>query len=302
MVEGLRPAQLVQLRQALLERFLRVVEELDFVGGAARAALGAGAVVRDDHDQRIVELADALEVVEHAANMMVGVRQETGEDLHHACVELFLLWGECLPVWHIGIMTREFGTLRHDAQLFLPGEDLLAVGIPAVVERAFVLVRPLPGHVMRRVHGTGAEVQVKRFVGGDLLGIGDELNGLVGQVLGQVVALFRGFRRLDLVVVVHQVGVVLVGVAAQEAIVALEAASQRPAVVGTSGGLQVGGNQVILADHVGVVALCQQHLREEAVLEGNVTVVAGVAGRELSDSSHGVGVVVAPGDDTRMRR
>ena len=249
-----------------------------FVGGAGRAALGAGAVVGDDHDQRVVELAGALEVVEQAANVVVGVGQKAGKDLHHARVELLLLRGERLPVWHVRVVTREFGALRDDAQRFLPGEDLLAVGIPAVVEHALVLVRPLLGHVMRRVHGAGTEMQVKRLVRRDLLGIGDELDGLVSQVLGQVVALLGRLWRLDLVVVVDQIRVVLVGVATQEAVVALETTSQRPAVVGTGGGFELGGDQVVLADHVGVVALGQQHLREEAVLKRDLAVIPGVAG------------------------
>ena len=103
--------------------------------------------------------------------------------------------------------------------------------------------------------------------GRDLLGVGNEFDRLVGQVLAQVVALLGRLGRLDLVVVVDQFGVILVGITAQEAIVALEAAPQRPAVVGSSGGLLLGGQEVILAEHVGVVALQQQHLREEAVLE-----------------------------------
>ena len=152
-------------------------------------------------------------------------------------------------------MTREFGVSRNDAQLLLPGEHLLAVRIPAVVEHAIVPVRPLLWHVMRRVRGAGAVMQVKRLVRRDLPGIGDELDRLVGQVLVQVIALFGCPRRLDLVVVVHQVGVVLVGISAHEAIEALEASTQRPAVVGTRGGFQVGRDQVILADHEGAVAL-----------------------------------------------
>ena len=92
MVEGLRPTQLVQLLQALLERLGCVVEELQLIGRAGGATLGTGAVVGDDHDQCVVELADALQVVEQAANMIVGMTQETGEDLHHAGVELARLW------------------------------------------------------------------------------------------------------------------------------------------------------------------------------------------------------------------
>ena len=55
-------------------------------------------------------------------------------------------------------------------------------------------------------------------------------DGLVGQVLGEVVALLRRARRLDVVVVVDELGVVLVGLAAHEAVEALEAAAERPLV------------------------------------------------------------------------
>jgi hypothetical protein len=58
----------------------------------------------------------------------------------------------------------------------------------------------------------------------DLLGVGDELHRSVGEVLGQVVALLRGLRRLDLVVVVDEVRIPLACVAAEEAVEALEAA------------------------------------------------------------------------------
>src|SRR6266566_5111429 len=91
-VEGLRTTQLVDLLQALLKRLRCIVEELTLVGGAGGAALGAGTVIRDDHDQGVVELVDALQVVEQATNVIVCVGQEAGEDLHHAGVELLLLW------------------------------------------------------------------------------------------------------------------------------------------------------------------------------------------------------------------
>ena len=79
--------------------------------------------------------------------------------------------------------------------------------------------------------GAGREVEEERLVGRDLLDVGDELDGLVGQIARQVVALLRRLRRLDLMVVVDEVGIVLVRVAAEEAVVALEAAPERPAVV-----------------------------------------------------------------------
>ena len=54
---------------------------------------------------------------------------------------------------------------------------------------------------------------------------------------------------------------------------------------------------MILTDHVGVVALCQQHLREIAVLERDIAVIAGITGGEFRDTGHAVGVVVASGEN-----
>ena len=145
-------------------------------------------------------------------------------------------------------------------------------------------------------------MQVERLVRGDLLGVGDELDGLVRQVLGQVIALLRGARRLDLVVVVDQIRIPLAGVAAQEPVEPLETAAQRPAVERPGRGLELRRQQVVLADHVGAVAVLLQHLRQEPVLERDAAVVARVPGRQLVDRRRRVGVVVAAGDDARPRR
>ena len=68
------------------------VEERDLVGRAQRAALGAGAVVAVDvDDQRVVELAQVLEGLDHAADLVVVVGGIGGEDLDLADEELLLL-------------------------------------------------------------------------------------------------------------------------------------------------------------------------------------------------------------------
>jgi hypothetical protein len=48
---------------------------------------------------------------------------------------------------------------------------------------------------MRRVVGAWREIQEERFVGRNLLEIGDERDGAIGEILGEVVALFRRLRR-----------------------------------------------------------------------------------------------------------
>ena len=113
---------------------------------------------------------------------------------------------------------------------------------------------------MRSVSGSGAEVHEERLVGRDLFGVGDEADGLVDQILGQVIALFRGLFRLDRMVVVDQLRIVLMGVAAEEAVVALKAAAERPTVVRPGRRDLIGGRQVPLADGVGVVAALQEDL------------------------------------------
>ena len=155
---------------------------------------------------------------------------------------------------------------------------------------------------MRGVARAGAEVQVKRLVGGNLLGVGDELDGLVRQVLGQVIALFGGARRLDLVIVIDQLRIPLAAVPAEEPVEPLEAAPQRPAVERPGRRLEFRRHQVVFADQVGAIAVPLKHLRQEPVLKRDAAVIARVTGRQLIDRRRGVGMMVAPGDDARPRR
>ena len=148
---------------------------------------------------------------------------------------------ERLPFGHVRVVARQLGVGGQDAQLLLAGEHLLAIGVPAVVELAGVLVGPLLRHVVRRVRRPEAQMQVERLVGVDLAEVGDELDRLVDEILGEVIALLGRLRRLDRVVVVHEFRIPLARVAAEEPVEALEAAAQRPAVVRPGRGLLVDG-------------------------------------------------------------
>ena len=180
-------------------------------------------------------------------------------------------------------------------------EDHLPVFVPAHVELALILVRPLLGDVVRRVRCARAEIHEEGLVGRVLLGVGDEADGLVRDVLGKMIALLRRLGRFDRVIVVGQVRVVLVRVGAEKTVETLEPAAQRPAVVGSRPRKFGGRREVPLSQGIRVVTVLEQDLRQKAVLERDVTVAAGKAGGAFGDAGHGVGMVVAAGQDARAR-
>ena len=121
----------------------------------------------------------------------------------------------------------------------------------------------------------------------------DEVDGVICQVGVEVVALGWRGGRPHRVVVVGELGVILVGVAAKEAVVALEASAERPPVEGAGCGCLGRWGQVPLADAEGVVAVVDQDLGQHAVLEPHGGVERWIAERELGDRRQADGVVVA---------
>ena len=199
-------------------------------------------------------------------------------------------------------MSGQLRVFRNDAQLFLPGERLLPVGLPPVVKLAGVAVCPLFRHVVRRMHRTRGEVEEERLLRRDLLRIGDEGDRPVGQVFGQVVAFLRRLRWLDTMVVIGEVGIVLVGVTAEKTVVTVEAAAEWPAIVRARCGDLLSRRQVPLTGGIGAVTMLVQYLRQKPVLEGNVAVVAGKPSGYFGDPGHRVRVMIPPGQHACPRR
>ena len=122
-------------------------------------------------------------------------------------------------------------------------------------------------------------------------------DGLVGQVLAQVVALLGPARRLDVVVVADEVRRPVVGVALQEPVVALEAEAERPGVEGPGGRALPPGCEVPLADGQGGVAGVTQQAGERGGRLGQAGVVAGEGQRDVGQEAHPDRMVVAPGEE-----
>src|SRR5215471_11128820 len=210
--------------------------------------------------------------------MVIGVGEKPGKYFKHAGINFLFRGGQWLPLGHIGIVARELSLSRNDPKLLLSRESPLPQLVPTVVKFALVLVGPFLRHVMRRVSRAWAKIHEEGFIGGDLLGIGDEADGLVHQVFGQVVTLFGALLRFHRMIVRNQFGIILVRLAAEKTVEALEASTERPAIIWTCSRELISRREVPLADGIRVVAVLQQDLREETVFKRNVAVATGIAG------------------------
>ena len=227
---------------------------------------------------------------------------EAGEHFHHARIELALVRRQLGPFLNIGVVTRKLRVLGHDAQLFLSSECVLAINVPALVELAFVFVRPFLRNMMGRVVRARREIKEKRFVRRDLLQIGDEVDRLVGKIGSEMITLFRRLRRLDLMIVINKVGIILMRVTAEETVIALKATPERPAIIRTGRADLLGRREMPFADAIGCVTLLQKHLGQKAVLKRNRAIAARKARRALGDAGHGVRMMIAAGQHAGTRR
>ena len=306
---------------------LHAVEERDLAERAFRPAFGTGAVVAVlVDDERVVELAEILEVLDHAADLVVVVGDIGGEDLHLADVELLRLGAQLVPRRQdVSGPGRQFLILGNHAELLLVLEDPLAQLLVAIVEQVHGvdLVHPFLGRVVRRVRGAGAVVEKDRLAGVGLVDPVHPVDGVIGhrgdQVPGALLAGDRPDLRLriraihlqsarvtdegiDLRRVAEQVRPPLVGVAADEAVEVVEAQAGRP--LGERPGLAgfVGRRVVVLAEPRRRVAVVAQDAADRRIVRADDAVVAGEAGGLLGDHAEADRVVVAPGDQRGARR
>ena len=124
----------VEIFQLFLDRRVGPVEHRHFVRRAVRLALGAGAVVAVDiDDQRVVELAEVVDRLDDAADLVVGVGDVGGEDFDLPKEQLLLVGVELVPFLDQVLRPRrQLGILRNDAEFLLVREDRLPQLVPAL--------------------------------------------------------------------------------------------------------------------------------------------------------------------------
>ena len=156
--------------------------------------------------------------------------------------------------------------------------------------------------MVRCVAGARRVIEEERFLWCDRFRVPDELDCFVGQILGEVVALFRSTRLVDRVVVVDEIRIPLARFGPEEPVPALEAAAGWPIAPRRGEIHLVVGAEMPLAHHVGVPALVAENLGDRAVLGRNRAACVREADCRLGDARHAVTGVISPGQQTGAGR
>ena len=297
MVVGGRRAELVDASGHELGGLQRTgaVQVDQLVEAAVEVAFGARSVVADDVvDKGVLEDAEIVERVDEPTDVVVGVLEEPRVDLHLARQDRLEIVGDLVPGGDLLRPSGQLGLLRDHAQLLLPREGLLPQFVPALVELALVLRRPVGRHMVRRVRRARREVDEERLVAHQRLLLPNPANRLVGHVLGEVVALLRRLPGLDRGRPLVDGRVVLIRLPADEAVEVLEpAAAARPRVERAERARLPDGDLVALPELGGRVAVELQRLGQRRARVRPDGVVPRCRGRDLRDPTHADRVVVA---------
>lgn len=225
---------------------------------------------------------------------------EPGKQLHPARLERAFGGGDVGPGLE-GVGARgELRARRDHAAVELAAVDALPVGIPAVVELPPVAVGPLGGHVVRPVDRPGREIEEERLVGGVGAAVVEPAEGLVDEILGEMLPLSLG--RLDRVEVAHQPGLPLRRLAGEEAVEMIEPVAGRPAVFGADGRRFGDRGVVPLAESAGPVAVVAEDLGDGRRRLRDHAGVAVEGDGALGDRAGADARVVAAGEQRRARR
>ncbi len=276
-------------------------ELLEVAARARRPALLGGSVVGGEDDHRVVEVAQGVDDVEQPGEVLVDVVDHRRVHLHVPGEEGAFLGGVVRPGLHLVadlvVPARERGPGREEPELELAGEASLPNRVPAHVVAAPVAREVGRLGVERPVDGTVREVEeegTRRVVGAQLLQVPDRL---VGDVVGEVVALgvlVDVHRR----VVAHQVvGLMEVRPSLQHPVVALEPALERPRIARRAAVHRAVPRQVPLADRERRVARGAQRLGERLDRGIDLHRPAGEARVEVRDRPEPRPVRVHPGLD-----
>ena len=307
-----RAAPRVDASVALRELELHLVAQRDpvlhrqLVERAGDRALHAGAVIPPDpQHERVLQLAELIDRVDHPADVVIGVLGEARVHLHLPGVKRLQLVRDVVPRRERLIARRQLRIGRDHPERLLPGERLLTQLVPALVELALVLRRPLLGHMMRGVAAARGEVREERLLRVLPADRVQPLDRLVRHRIGQVVRVLLVVelrRSADDLLVLGQARIPLRRPPAEEPIEVLKPPTDRPAIKRPRRALLTVRRQMPLTERRRAVPVVPQNPRERNAIIRNERRVAGEPGRELADRTKPNRMTVATRQQRRPRR
>ena len=260
------------------------------VQSAGRGSPGTGAVVGQHHHRGVFEAPCPLEKVDQALQLVVRVVQEARIGFLGSRAEAPLSVRNVVPGGNARVARRQLRVFRRNADRLLARESPRARRIPPGVVAAAMARHVFRRNMVGKVASAERQVQKERRIGGDDDVVPDEGDGLIDQVLRQVIA--AALVRIDGVAVAKQLRVPMVRRRAEKAVPMIEAAPRRPLLEWTGGVPRRHGRQVPLADAIAAVSRRVQQFRQRFDIVAYPAAVAGMVAAPLGDIAHARGMGV----------
>mmetsp|Transcript_24964 Transcript_24964/g.51328 ORF Transcript_24964/g.51328 Transcript_24964/m.51328 type:complete len:226 (+) Transcript_24964:1585-2262(+) len=209
--------------------------------------------------------------------------EEAGIHLDETKLESTILVRDVLPLRHGWVHLRQLRRTGDPSHRLLLLERDVAELVPAHVELSLVLVGPLLVHMVGPMGAPRGEVDEKRPVRGQRPIVADELDGLVSEVFGEMIALLRSIGRLNGVGILEEPRLVLRRLTSQEAVEVAETEACGILVEGPCLEKIVHRGVVPFSEGRSVIAVTSQDLRHRRRRLRNRPGVARESGCGLSD-------------------
>ncbi len=287
-------AEFVQRLNVLLDGRWNAVLRQQLADRAVLSLGGRPIVSPDVKHECIVPVSEMIDLVENAARLRIGVFPEPREHFHQAALKRPLAFRNTVPRRHRRVTRSELRLRRYPALRLGAFEDALAIGVPAVVELSFILIRPLFCYVVRTVNRTGRPIHEERLIGLERFMLPQPINRIVRQVFAQMVTFLGRLRRLDERCVPNEAWFPLRSFACEKPIEILEAVPGWPIVEGTGSGRLIGRGVMPLPEGRRAVPVVFEHLGyHRAAFRLDARIAVPIIGK-LRDLTGADMVMVAP--------
>ena len=241
-------------------------------------------------------------MIKYPTNVVIGVCQKAGVDLHHSGIGTLFNIGKrgplLNPLWPFG----EFRSWRKNAEIKLSLMRCRTPFIPAHVEFARVAIDELTRGLMGRVTCTRSEVQEERFIDRDISQIVNKLNCTTGKIFCQVVPVLSRIRLFDKVIIGNEIRCVLIRFRTHESVETFKASTKRPTLARCSEVCFFARSKMPLPHCHCREAVVTKHFGDEAGVFVDAAIKAREASGVIGDATHTGGVLIATGEQTSSRR